>query len=404
MQAKDGSVTDGYVSAEEAAALLGVTIETIYVYVTRKKIRSIQMPNSHKRLYWRADVERARLRGGRHQSIAGDLQHESAITLYTHTDLFFRGRGVRELTETASFEDVAAHLWEVEQQDAFTATPPLALSSLPIFDAAFATETQTSKAMALFSVLERADASAYDLSRKGMARTGGNILRWLCALILNLPHPVAAPIHEVFGKTLGLSDDLADLVRRLLILSADHGLTSPTFAVRAVASTGVTPWRSVLAGLVVSTGQHSRQDHFSGLGRIVSEIVLSAQPVGLVRGRLREGQALPGFQPADATHADARVAILSARLQATMASDRDFEKLHVAAQAVGELSGMHPTFGYYSTFAWRKIGLKADAMPFLLGRSAGWVAHAIEQYQAGERERAELAYRGPLPGADGADE
>lgn len=392
---------DGYVSAEEAAALLGVTVQTIYVYVTRKKIRSIQMPNSHRRLYWRADVERARLRGGRHQSLSGDLQHESAITLYTQTDLFFRGRSARELTETASFEEVAAHLWEVEHQDAFTPTPPLPLLSRPIFDAAFGTEMQTSKVIALFPVLERADALAYDLSHKGMARTGGNILRWLCALILNLPYPVTEPIHEVFSKTLGLSADLADLVRRLLILSADHGLTSPTFAVRAVASTGVTPWRSVLAGLAVSTGQHSRQDYFSGLGRIVSGIMLSAQPVGLMRERLRRGQALPGFQPADASHADARVAILSARLQATMASDRDFEKLDAAAQAVRELSGMHPTFGYYSTFAWRKIGLKADAMPFLLGRSAGWVAHAMEQYQAGERERAELDYRGPLPGADG---
>jgi hypothetical protein len=42
---------DEYVSAEEAAALLGVAIDTVYVYVSRKGIRSIPTPNSSKRRY-----------------------------------------------------------------------------------------------------------------------------------------------------------------------------------------------------------------------------------------------------------------------------------------------------------------------------------------------------------------
>jgi citrate synthase len=37
-------------------------------------------------------------------------------------------------------------------------------------------------------------------------------------------------------------------------------------------------------------------------------------------------------------------------------------------------------------------------MLFHLGRAAGWIAHAIEQHQAGETEHLRSVYTGPLPG------
>jgi citrate synthase len=58
------------------------------------------------------------------------------------------------------------------------------------------------QALALFPLLEAANPRSYDLSQVGMARTGADILRWLCALTLGRPAPVVDPIHETFGKTL----------------------------------------------------------------------------------------------------------------------------------------------------------------------------------------------------------
>jgi citrate synthase len=388
---------DEYVSAEEAAALLGVAVDTVYVYVSRKGIRSIPTPNSSKRRYWRADVERARLRGGRSPAIAGDLKQESAITLHTAEDLYYRGRSVRELTESASFEEVAALLWDVEERGAFTERLPASPPNISLFTTAFASESTVNQAFALFPLLEGANPRSYDLSQVGMARTGADILRWLCALSLSGTHPVVDPIHETFGKALTLSPENTDLVRRLLILSADNGLDSATFAVRAVASTGVSPWRSILTGLAVKSGQRSRLNQYGGLRQFITEIMAAKMASEPVMRRVQEGEAIPGFQPPEASRADARVRILSDRLQATLSADKDFQRLETAARAVHEIQGLEPTFSYLSGFAWWKVGLRSDIAPFLLGRSAGWVAHAIEQYQGGERERVELHYRGPLP-------
>lgn len=388
---------DEYVSAEEAAALLGVAIDTLYVYVSRKGIRSIPTPNSSKRRYWRADVERARRRGGRPPAIAGDLKQESAITLYTDEDLYYRGRSVRELTEAASFEEVAALLWDVEERAAFTGKLPASPPTMSLFATAFGSESTVNQALALFPLLEAANPRSYDLSQVGMARTGADILRWLCALTLGRPQPVADPIHEVFHHALNLSPESTDLVRRLLILSADHGLDTATFAVRAVASTGVSPWRSILTGVSVKSGQRSSLNKYGALGQLVGEIMISKNAAEPVTRRVQEGEPIPGFQLPEAGRADARVQILAERLRATLTSDKEFQQLEAAARAVHEIQGLEPTFGYLSSFAWWKVGLRSDIAPFLLGRSAGWVAHAIEQYQGGERERAELHYRGPLP-------
>jgi citrate synthase len=388
---------DEYVSAEEAAALLGVAVDTVYVYVSRKGIRSIPTPNSSKRRYWRADVERARLRGGRSPAVAGDLKQESAITLHTAEELYYRGRSVRELTESASFEEVAALLWDVEERGAFTERLPASPPNISLFTTAFASESTVNQALALFPLLEGANPRSYDLSQVGMARTGADILRWLCALSLARPHPVVDPIHETFGQALSLSPENTDLVRRLLILSADNGLDSATFAVRAVASTGVSPWRSILTGLAVKSGQRSRRNQYGGLRQFVAEIMAAKMASEPVMRRVQEGEAIPGFQPPEASRADARVRILSDRLRATLSADKDFQRFEAAARAVHEIQGLEPTFSYLAGFAWWKVGLRSDIAPFLLGRSAGWVAHAIEQYQGGERERVELHYRGPLP-------
>ena len=61
------------------------------------------------------------------------------------------------------------------------------------------------------------------------------------------------------------------------------------------------------------------------------------------------------------------------------------------------MGGLEPAFALLAAFAWRKLGVAQAEAAFLLGRSAGWVAHAMEQHEAGERERREPHYKGPLP-------
>ena len=312
---------DDYLSAGEAAALLGVTVETLYVYVSRKGLRSVPVPNSRKRRYWRSDVEMLRRREGRAAPVPGDIRPESAITLITETDLIYRGRSVLDLIETSSFEAAAALLWNIADAEVFTDALPQAPASFGAVRAALAGQSRLNQALALFPLLEEANPRSHDLSRVGMARTGSDLLRWFAAIVLDQAQPDAGPVHKAFGRALRLPARSEDLVRRLLILSADHGMEPATFTVRAVASTGVSPWRSVSTGLSVAFGRYARLGRWAALAGRLSEVLSDPRPAQPVVRRAQDGEAIVGFQLAQADRQDPRAGALSQALQGSMSSD-----------------------------------------------------------------------------------
>src|SRR3990172_27944 len=117
-------MNDDYCSAEESAQLLGVSTATLYAYVSRKRIRSYQVPCSLLHRYWRADNKPLRKREKAPSSPRGELQEESEITLITERGPYYRGISAVELAKTASLEYVAALLWGVDERNVFTPEPP----------------------------------------------------------------------------------------------------------------------------------------------------------------------------------------------------------------------------------------------------------------------------------------
>ncbi|ASG25304.1 citrate synthase [Nitrospirillum viridazoti] len=256
-------VDDDYISAEEAAALLGVTIDTFYVYVTRKNLRSTGIPNSRKRRYWRADVEQLRGRGRKPPASPTDLDGESSITLLTEDNLFYRGQSVRELVNRPTFESVAALLWDVDADAVFGESLPAFPDTVKAVSHALVGESPMDQAIALFPLIERANPRSQDFSPAGMARTGGDVLRAFTALIAGHDRPDRRALHVSIAEAFGLTDRQAALLRRVMILAADHGLEPATFAVRAIASTGVSPWRAVSTGLTSPSPSAARRGRSS---------------------------------------------------------------------------------------------------------------------------------------------
>jgi citrate synthase len=213
-------------------------------------------------------------------------------------------------------------------------------------------------------------------------------------------------LHLVFAEALGLRPELTELVRRMLVLSADHAFEPGTFAVRVVASTGVTPWRAVMTGLAVATGRRSRFEQFAALRRFLAEVAEASDPADAVISRLRDGEALPGFDPGVYPDADPRGrALLDYCARAF--DDPDFTRLRTALRVAKEVTGGEPNFALVSAYAERRLGLASAASgvslssseaPFLVGRATGWIAHAIEQFQRGESTHRPVEYRGRLPG------
>src|SRR5262245_58162319 len=110
------------VTAESAAATLGITRATLYAYVSRGLLHASADPNDpRRRLYDAGDIARlarSKVRGRKAAEIAagaldwGQPALPSGITLIEGNRLFFRGRDAARLAAQASLEDVARLLWE----------------------------------------------------------------------------------------------------------------------------------------------------------------------------------------------------------------------------------------------------------------------------------------------------
>lgn len=396
-----------YITAKEAAAELGVSIPTLYAYVSRGFIRSQGVPGSRNRRYWKVDIER--LKGRRfseeqHEGTAASgaeteaLVNETKITLLTPRGLYYRGRDVAELAETETFESVAALLWEADPATIFTQRLPAAPPSYPKLARNLAELPVLEQAMALFPLIERANPRSYDLSKAGFARTGADLSRWFAAILVGANAPSAAPVHEFIAESLGAPKGFDDIIRRLLIVVADHELDPTTYAVRATANTGVTPYYAAVTGIIASRGQRLQSGRMEAAARLLDEIISTPDPRDSIVARFRNGEQLVGFASPGQDSLDPRAAVLMDALGERLADDVELKRLHRAADTAAEISGAQMGIILPAIFVGRKLGLKGQELALgSLGRMAGWIAHAMEQYHGRELIRPRTRYTGPLP-------
>lgn len=382
-----------FMSADEAAATLGVSLQTLYAYVSRKGIRSERQDGSKSRRYWRADIEQARQRGRPADPSAG-LIRSTAVTLMTPKGPYYRGIAATELAETASIEAVAEHLWNAP--GAFSEAAPVLPANYGAALAALEGLPRTARAVTIFSLMEHANPRAHDLSPQGYARTGAEVIRCFGAIVAGAPAPDAAPVHESLARGLRAPPGYDDLIRRCLVLAADHELDPTTYAVRAAANTGVTPYGAATAGLVAGRGRRLYQGRAELVSRFLEE-VLTGDPREAVLSRFRVGEPLPGFGAYLYADKDPRAQALIAAL-ARHAPEAAFARLRQVLDLIEELTGAGPDFIVPCSFLGKTLGLKGEELLVsTVGRMVGWIAHASEQYHDQDLFRPRAAYAGPLP-------
>jgi len=388
-----------FVNAAEAAQALGVTVTTLYAYVGRKGIRTQRVPGSRQTNYWWPDIERARHKERRSdgQWKPAGVTHETKITLMTQRGPYYRGRSALELAKTHTLEAVAALLWDVDEASTFSARTISVPKEFRTLQKMLKYADPVDLATTLFPFIEHVNPRAFDLSRQAMARTGAELLRWYACIHSGLSRPDAGLIHETLAKAMGVSHDRADLIRCILVLSADHGFEAGTYAVRACATAGVTPYRSVLAGLAVVTGRRSNSGRSEAVMRLLNEIASDPEPERPIVRRLQDGTKVPGFGSSYYTSGDPRALFLMNRYEEMFGDEKGFRKLKRAVAAVKELCDLEPDFIFANVYGYLRLGLESKQSLFPLGRSVGWIAHSIEQFEAGETMRASEYYTGQLP-------
>lgn len=391
-----------YVDAQQAADMLGVKAGTLYAYVSRKGLRSFAVEGSRKRLYWRADIQ-ALLDEGPFEAADSvqALVRSTALTLLTKTGLYYRGKSATALAEIVSLEDVAILLWDAPGDifdDVSIKLPDQTLLSAALGD--IATIEKTEKALSLLPLLEHCNPRSADISPTGFARTSAGLLRWMAfAMSGSDVFQPDEPVHRVVARSALHDGRYDDLVRRTLVLAADHELDPTTFAVRAAANTGITPYGAVLVGLVTGRGQRVRHTRALTTYRFVRELLASADPSREVVRLVRAGEALPGFASAELHSAhDPRAMALIEAMRTQLADDGDFVRLNEAIATAAELRQVSPEFIIPVVFLAHKLGYADEPLSFLLpGRAVGWLAHAQEQYVSASFLRPRAAYTGILP-------
>ena len=400
-----------YISAKEACERLGVKEATLYAYVSRGLIRSEEGGGtSRKRRYLAEDVDK--LVGRKEQrrdpaKVVEDALHwgvpllDSAITLIADGRLYFRGQDAADLARSQPLESVAALLW-LDDADAVgklfaQAVPTVDLSPISALNLPMMPTLQ----MAL-SLASAQDYAAYDLSTAGAARTGARILK----LMVNaLPQPFPTSEGESHSRvsiadTLAAawSTDAAHLLNAAMVLCADHELNASSFTARVTASVDANPYAVVQAGLAALQGlKHG--GHTSRVTAFMREVGQVGRVQQVIGERLRRGDDLPGFGHRLYPEGDPRAKALMTMIAEQYPDSPDYDLATAIAGAVTDVTGKLPTIDFALATLERVLALP-DGMAlvlFALGRTVGWIGHAVEQYSAGAIIRPRARYVGRVP-------
>jgi citrate synthase len=384
-------------TARQTADRLGVKLDTLYAYVSRGRLRSVMVPGTRERRYRSEDVEAllgARLgaRAAAHTSEAEGSMSAigSSICLIEGGRFYYRGQDAVRLSHRAMLEDIARLLWlaEAQPESADPVRPGRSGNAAPI-------SGLIERCQARLIALADEDLAALDLTRSRVIRTGWRILRELTGCVApTLPGP--EPIHRRLAAAWKLDEAGADLIRRCLVLLADHEFNASTFVARCVASTGATPYAAVTAALSALSGDRHGGETARAEG-LLRELLEGDDPMAVMAGRLARGERLPGFgqplYPEGDPRATAILAVLAQTIPETGA-------LVAKASETGQrLIGRRPNVDFALAAAAIGLGLPRSAALglFVIGRTVGWIAHAIEQYESGVLIRPRARYLGPRP-------
>jgi len=200
----------------------------------------------------------------------------------------------------------------------------------------------------------------------------------------------------------------AERVRALegyLDLLADHGMNASTFSLRIAISTQSDLFSAATAALATLKGPiHGGAP--SRVSEMLDSIGSTDRARSWIESRLASGDVLYGFGHRAYKTDDPR----AGALHAIAGSVADPARLDLAESvertALAVLREAHPgarlftNVEYYSAVVLEAVGLPRELFTptFAVARTAGWVAHAIEQSTDNRLIRPEIAYVGPPKG------
>jgi citrate synthase len=365
-------------TSEEAARRLGVKVPTLYAYVSRGLLESHRGPARRGSLFELSDVENLarRSRGGK----STESRLATITTGVTQLDQakgpLYRGQEATALAGRASFEEVAALLWQSDADGGWSAPD---LGACPL-------DTPLDRMRWALVMCGATDPLRADERPVAVARAARRVIAALTEVVGPAPdgEDTATPIgtrlaHRLEGAGPSLS---GAAVNAALVLMADHELATSTMAVRIAASVRADLYDALLAGLATLAGPLH-----GGASQQAHELLVMAERDGVPRAlndALRTHRVLPGFGHLVYKSGDARFHALLALAEPLLSDQR-----RVILRDVLDLAAAHdvplPNCDLaLAALSWG-TGMPPDAgrTIFSVARIAGWTAHYLEEL--GER-------------------
>ena len=400
-------------STRQVADALGVKPETVYAYVSRGLLHSRREPGGRGSWFDPKEVDelsthtrQAAANGGKpvQPFIATEL------TLLSDGGLYYRGRDVAELAETESFEAVAGLLWTGLLEPQEFAASPQTLELVRTVARAMPSSARLPDLLRVApSIAAAADPLRFDLNPDSVRAAASGLL---AVMVDALPacgdgreSAAAGSLAERLWPKLTERPATESGIRALnaaLIVLADHDLAVSALAGRVAASARAHPYAVLSAALGAFDGPlHGAAG--SRAYRLFADALSSGDPVAAYAERLRTQGRVEGFGHAAYPDGDPRARVLLDLLDA--AGEEFPADVRAVARDLRAAAGRRgpvrlPNVDFALPLLAHAYAMLPDAAEviFIVARSVGWIAHALEEYEEPPlRFRYQGAYRGVLP-------
>ncbi len=385
------------VPAAAAATRAGIKRETLYAYVSRGFLTA-HTRHGHRGSWFdpvELDALVRRARGPVER--LPDVRVTSAVTLIERGHYWYRGREPERLATTQPFEAVAEWLWTGQEPAAPPTWPIDADAAAHARDAQRLLASHASaidRIRVVVAVLGAHDPLRFDLRPEGALVTARRLVATTVSALARQPHGSIASQVASWLTTRRASSRLTRAIDTALIIMADHELAASTLAVRVAASFKADPYAAVVAGLGAMGGSWhgaaSRQ-----VEHVLGQVGRGQRAAQVVAELLRSDAVVPGFGHPLYPDGDPRVAIILP-LARTFGPTPEADAVLEIAAAQGLA---RPNVDFALAVLSHRIGLppgSGEAI-FTIGRLAGWLAHALEEYAERTPLRLRAVYTGARP-------
>lgn len=402
-------------TAAQAAARLGVKPESLYAYVSRGLLsRERDAAGS-----WFDPLEiEAFARRRRRAAVGGPVPTGTAggpggataagtplmvldtdLAHIEDDELYYRDRPAAQLAATASFEAAVEWLWDVPRLRAPDAA-----------DVAVARRTMSAlgdqaspldRLLVAVTAFATTDPLRDDPAPEHLARIGARLLTGLPSALGG--DGAGDAIAPTLWRALDGSPDAirAEGVRVLdaaLVLVIDHDLAVSTLAARVAASARGSGYAAVTAALgAFESPLHGTASRAAT--RMLDDVIGGATPSAALARAIRDGgRGIPGFGQPLYAGGDMRARVLLDMLRSADGTGDVIAAADAVSAEVERRAGAHPNLDLALAVLtlWAQMPEDAGSVVFAIGRIAGWLTHAMNEYgQRPMRLRPRGRYVGP---------